>query len=105
MATTCPTYPASAYGRPLLQVAKELGVHIATTHRWRTVGVLGAGGIRRRLTMTRIGERWYVRDADLSDFFAALAATEGDSTVTQSSPVARRKDAERASAELDAIGI
>ena len=66
----------AAYGRPLLLIAAEIGVHVATMHRWRDRGVLGLDGVRRHLRMIRIGGRWYVRDADVSDFLAALG---GDS--------------------------
>src|SRR5947208_55193 len=42
---------STVYGRPLLQLARELGVHIATAHRWRDPGVLDRAGVRRRLRM------------------------------------------------------
>jgi hypothetical protein len=91
-----------AYGRPLLQLAREIGRHLATMHRWRTVGVLDAGGYRRRLAMTRVGGRWFVRDEDLASFFAALATREEDSP---RSPAVKSREASKVSAELDRIGI
>ncbi len=96
---------ASTYGHPLLRVARKLGKHLATLHRWRTAGVLDAAGVRRRLPMTRVGGRWYVRDEDVSFFFAALAAEEGTSRPDMPSPAARSRAAERAGRELDRLGI
>jgi hypothetical protein len=92
--------PPSAYGRPLLQLAREIGKHLATMHRWRTRGVLDSSGIRRTLPMIRVGGRWYVRDSDLSEFFAALAA-DGKA---RASPKGQA-DRSRTALELDAAGI
>jgi len=97
---------ASAYGRPLLQLAREIGRHLATMHRWRTRGVLDANGERRRLRMTRVGGRWHVKDDDCAAFFAALAPCDGpDAVPLKASASTHRKEAERAGRELDALGI
>jgi hypothetical protein len=96
-----PPRAVSAFGRLVLPLAREFGLHPATLHRWRERGVLGADGNRRRLLMTRLGGRWYVRDEDLSAFFAALAATEGEPRT----PASTTHSAEQAARELDRIGI
>ena len=93
--------PTSAYGRPLLQVARELHKHLATMHRWRERGISDPDGIRHHCHMTRVGGRWYVRDEDLAAFFRALAGNAATATPDQS----RSHSAERASRELDALGI
>jgi hypothetical protein len=94
-----------AYGRPLLQVAREIGKHLATMHRWRSRGVLDAHGVRRRLPMTRVGGRWYVRDADLCEFFAILAAELSVPALPPDRHPARPSSADLAARELDAIGL
>ena len=91
----------SAYGRPLLEVAREIGRHLATMHRWRVNGVLDSRGDRRRLPMTRVGGRWHVRESDMAEFFAILAGPED--APRQSGEDARAT--ERAARELDSIGI
>jgi hypothetical protein len=92
----------SIWGRPLLQVTREIGRHLATMHRWRTRGVLDASGIRRRLRMTRVGGRWFVTDDDLAAFFAALNEGQDD---PQRPPVDPTRPAEWATRELIADGI
>lgn len=105
--TTAP--PATAYGRPLIQVAREIGKHIATLHRWRMQGVCDATGIRHRPRMTRVGGQWYMRDEELTEFFAALAG-DGPTPAGQPDSLPARsrsaeQSAERAARELDAAGI
>jgi hypothetical protein len=92
-----------AYGRPLILVARELGKHLATMHRWRVTGITDPGGVRRRLHMTRVGGRWYVRSVDIEAFFVALS---GADTQPPTPPVTNTsRAAERAARELAAIGI
>ena len=49
--------PRLGLRRPLIQVARELGKHLATMHRWRVSGVNDPGGVRQHLPMTRVGGR------------------------------------------------
>jgi hypothetical protein len=92
----------SAYGRPLLELSRELGKHAATFHRWREAGVLDINGVRHRLFMTRVGGRWYVRDEDLSRFFEALASRNRPDVEIRSSAT-RTREADRTTRELDRI--
>jgi hypothetical protein len=100
--STATQTPPSAYGRPLIQVARELGKHLATMHRWRQRGVTDSHGVRHYPMMTRIGGQWYVRDEDLAAFFEALSGESLSSAQAATKPT---RSAERASRELDAIGI
>ena len=70
----------SAYGRPLAAVAREIGRHLTTMHRWREDGIIDSSGVRHRCRMTRVGGRWFVRDSDISSFFDALGGVEVDNT-------------------------
>jgi len=86
-------------------------VHPATITRWILVGCPARDGHRVKLTATRAGSRWLVREADLEVFFAALAADPSDmppSPLT-SGPVSRsiasqRKSSERAARQLERMG-
>ena len=97
------------YGRLLLIVAREIGRHLATIHRWRNPGVLDAHGVRRKLRMTRVGGHWFVEDDDLKAFFDALASGSAEAHLSdqaEKSAVRRTiKPSDRVDAELDAAGI
>jgi hypothetical protein len=86
-----------AYGRPILQVARDMGCHLATMHRWRNPGVLDSNGIRRKLHMTRVGGRWYVTDDDLREFFDSLSnnTIETHSSACDRAMTAHQEDVER----------
>ena len=100
---------SSTFGRPLIHVAREIGRHLATIHRWRNPGVLDALGVRRRLRMTRVVGRWFVEDDDLRAFFDSLATGSGETHLgDQAAKSAVRigsKQSGRVEAELDAAGI
>lgn len=76
-------------------------IHRATAERWRMRGCRGV-----KLETVLIGGKRYCSDEALQRFVeATTAAADGTSTVTASTPTARRKAHERACAELDAAGI
>ena len=52
---------------PLTKLAKSLGVHLATCHRWRQRGVKGV-----RLACVRVGGRWFATEDAAAAFLAAL---------------------------------
>lgn len=89
---------------PLALLAQELGVHVGTLHRWRLEGLLVQDGTRKFFEPSRIGGRWMARRSDLDSFLAALNGKPRElATPPLRSTLARRRDAERAERELDAI--
>lgn len=95
----------SIYGLPITEIAKRLGISVATIQRWFRTGVLSRRKIRRKLLGTRVGGRIFIRESDLADFFAALSSDEPDPPAEARTPAAHSREAERAGVELDRIGI
>ena len=60
---------------PLTKLARDLGVHLATAHRWRQRGVKGV-----KLACVRVGGRWFVTEDAAAAFLSAL---NGGEDVTQ----------------------
>jgi hypothetical protein len=77
-------------------------VHVATIHRWATVGCRGI-----RLKFVQVGGTRCVRRADLDEFLRELtaAATRGMAPTTPRSPAARRREIEQANRTLDDMGV
>ena len=74
---------------PLTKLARDLGVHLATAHRWRQRGVKGV-----KLACVRVGGRWFVTEDAAAAFLAAL---NGGADVTVGEPAdAARQDAAEA---------
>jgi hypothetical protein len=92
--TTTPTRPTY---RPLAELARELGVHVATLSRWHQRGIL-RDGVRERLWAIRLGGRWVTTDAELVRFLGRL-----NSGQMIPSPSERQQAAAAASRELDRI--
>jgi hypothetical protein len=81
--------------------------HISTIIRWITDGARGPNGTRVRLEGVRLGSRWLTSAAALSRFMEALtprladpSPVSGPRTLTQ-----RRRESDRAAAELEKLGI
>jgi len=70
---------------PLTKLAKSLGVHLATCHRWRQRGGKGV-----RLDCVRVGGRWFVTEDAAAAFLAAL---NGGADVTPVGGDGGREDA------------
>jgi hypothetical protein len=92
----------------LSQAAKSLPpgrnsrpVHLATILRWITTGTRSPNGETVRLQAVRMGCRWLTTREWLDAYARKLTPTYGGATAVQ----ARSRSAERASRELDAIGI
>ena len=60
---------------PLTKLARDLGVHPATPHKWRRQGVKGV-----MLACVRVGGRWFVTENAAAAFLSAL---NGGQDVTQ----------------------
>lgn len=74
----------------LSEVAKDVGVHVATVWRWVLSGVRG-----RKLRSVHVGGRRYVLRADLDAFLAPAEAAEAEPSAS----------AQAAGKMLDALGI
>ena len=70
---------------PLTKLAKSLGVHLATCHRWRQRGVKGV-----RLSCVRVGGRWFATEAAAAAFLSAL---NGGADVTPAADGGDREEA------------
>ena len=81
-------------------------VHPATITRWILVGCPGRSGARVKLAATRAGTRWLVREADLTAFFAALAADPMSAPTAPAArtPAARLDASAKAAEKLKAMG-
>jgi hypothetical protein len=87
--------PPGRMGRP---------AHLATLVRWIKAGSRGPNGESVRLQAVRMGGRWLTTSGWIEDFARGLTPSFGASPVVP--PIsARRKAAEQAERELDAIGI
>jgi len=86
--------------KPLSKLARELGVHVSTCHRWRTKGINHI-----RLRCRKIGGRWFAHQQDIEDFIASTTAAAGAEPPPRAASTARRKPtaAEDAGRRLDAL--
>ena len=94
-----------AAGIPAARASESISV--ATLSRWITQGCPGRDGTATKLkaTQTAAGGRWLVQQADLDQFFAALAGElETPTTAPNRTDAARRKEVERAKRELQDAG-
>lgn len=89
----------------IAQGARLCGVNPATFFRWGNPGILRKG-VRVRCGQIRVGGRWMVTPEQLADFFDRLNTSNDTPEPTSvRSPSKRNKAAERASAELEKLGI
>jgi hypothetical protein len=79
-------------------------VHPATVTRWILVGCPARDGRRVKLTATRVGSRWLVRESDLQAFFGTLAADPTTPAPATRTPAARCKASENAARQLERMG-
>ena len=83
---------------PLVKLARRLGVHVSTVHRWRQNGV---GGVK--LSCVKIGGRWFAAREAVSAFLAELNGGRDVSAAADSDGVGkaaeRRRTAEAAALE------
>jgi hypothetical protein len=77
-------------------------VHPATITRWILDGCPARNGVRVKLSATRAGTRWLVRESDLHTFFEALGAEPP--TAPAPRPSATARNAAKAGAALEAMG-
>ena len=86
--------------KPLSKLARELGVHVSTCHRWRTKGISHI-----KLRCRKIGGRWYVHEKEVEDFVAATTASTDGREAPRVAPTAKAKPnaAEDAGRQLDAF--
>jgi hypothetical protein len=78
----------------------------STVTRWILAGCPARDGRRVRLTATRCGSRWLIRESDLAAFFAALASDPpADPPPSPRSPAARTRAASAAARQLDDLGV
>ncbi|WP_169979891.1 hypothetical protein [Tautonia rosea] len=80
-----------------------LDLHVSTLFRWASRGVLARDGSRVRLRTTRVGGRVYVRLSDFDAFNDRLNAESGGQGPDASER--RRREIDRAEAELAALGV
>jgi hypothetical protein len=78
-------------------------LHVSTVHRWIITGCPGRDGTRVKLRAFRAGKRWLVYQADLDQFFDALAGNS-DPTPPPRTPTQRAKASRAAGARLEAAG-
>ena len=72
---------------------------VSTIHRWRVKGLVGQNGQRIRLSMQKVGGKYYVAEAELWSWLREVAGNEGD-VLQESRPT--RDELER---QLDVAGI
>jgi hypothetical protein len=77
-------------------------VHVATIHRWATIGYRGI-----KLRFVQVGNTRCVRRDDLDEFLRRLTsvATGEPTPAATRSPAARRREIERANQDLDDMGV
>jgi hypothetical protein len=81
-------------------------VTLSCVLRWILKGAPGPDGKRIRLEALRVGGRWVTTIQALQRFAEALTPhLDGEPTPAQRTPTARRRAAERAGEQLDALGI
>jgi hypothetical protein len=79
-------------------------VHPATLTRWILSGVRAVGGNRVKLRAVRCGSRWLTTREWLEHFLAECAGTTPLPPAIHT-PVQRRRDHDRATKELEKMGI
>jgi hypothetical protein len=80
-------------------------VNPATIWRWIAKGARRPDGTRITLEAVRLGGRWLTSAEALARFAAALTPESEASLCAIRSPCQRHRDSERASAELERLGI
>jgi hypothetical protein len=91
-------FPSARRGRP---------VHSSCVWRWAREGVRLPGGRVVRLECAKVSGRWLTSEPALERFIAAQTPTPdmASSPAVPRTPAARRRDNERAAAELEKAGI
>jgi hypothetical protein len=91
-------FPSARQGRP---------VHSSCVWRWAREGVRLPDGYVVRLECARVSGRWLTSEPALERFIAAQTPTPdvASSPTMPRTPAARRRDSERAAAELEKVGI
>jgi Protein of unknown function (DUF1580) len=79
-------------------------LHVSTPFRWAGRGVVGPGGERVVLETLRIGGSQYTSLGALQTFCDQLTARRNAGVLSRP-PASRRRAAERAAAECDALGL
>lgn len=94
-------------GQELLPVAKAAknhkafaSVHPATVQRWARKGINRNGRVVK-LESLRVGSSLCTTQAALDRFLTALNESEGETAPAPRTPNQRRRDSDKASAELD----
>lgn len=88
--------PSYRAGRP---------THVSRLVRWITNGVRTDDGRLVKLEALRLGGQWVTSALAIQRFAEAMTPSEADIHSPSQNTASRRKAAERASRELDAIGI
>lgn len=80
--------------------------HLSTVLRWILDGAPGPGGARIRLEALRLGGRWMTTREALQRFAERLTPRlDGDATTTSRTPGRRQRASDKATRELEKIGI
>jgi hypothetical protein len=105
---TAPTYfPLPVIARQIRSMRGDKPLHPATLSRWILTGVRLRSGETLRLNARRLPGGWQVSREAVEQFIERLTADRcgAPAPAPAERPVARRRDVERAEAELDRIGI
>jgi len=100
------TLPAAARGLPAHRGTAS-SVNAATVFRWVVSGIKLPDGSRLKLEAARVGGRWLTSQAALTRFIERHTAALDDTPQAPASrtPGQRNRAADRASRELEKIGI
>lgn len=97
----------AAAARLLPPARKGRPVSVSCIYRWLSEGIVAPNGERVRLEAMRLGGRWLTSVAALERFARAQTPRYGDADdkPVMRTTVARNRAAERASRELERIGV
>ena len=104
--TTEPLITLAAAAKLVPPARNGKRTHLSTLLRWITTGSAAPDGSRVRLEGVRLGSRWMTSAAALARFAETLtprlAKVPGSSP---RSPTKRRRESDRAAADLEKLGI